>query len=172
MKRPISRVILSGVVGVVSAVFLTGCTPECDDAECDVMAAADPTRVDWPNESMFKLNENDRKYTKIEAAIAREAIDTGAELVYILPSPAYGPRFAIQKVDEQGAGTANDSKSTQEGAALTRKALDTGAELEIQKINEQATETAVEAYTEEPRWDGASEYSQACSPSSGDLGCD
>ena len=33
------------------------------------------------------------------------------------------------------------------------------------------TETAVDAYTEEPRWEGATDYSQACSSSSGDLGC-
>ena len=164
MKRPISRVILSGVVGVVSFLLLPGgcASSACDEWDvCEILQEADPN-----NES------GTIGYTEAEVDIAREAQDTGAELVYDDPHPLDGPRFRLRKMDEQATETANDSKSTEEGAALAREAQHTGAELEIKKINEQATETAVEAYTEEPRWDGASEYSQACSPSSGDLGCD
>lgn len=32
--------------------------------------------------------------------------------------------------------------------------------------------TVVEEYTEEPRWEGATDYSQSCSSSSGDLNCE
>jgi phage protein D len=45
------------------------------------------------------------------------------------------------------------------------------AEKAAQAAEQQATETAVEAYTEESRWEGATDYSQSCSSSSGDLGC-
>ena len=45
------------------------------------------------------------------------------------------------------------------------------AEKAAQAAEQLANETAVEAYTEQPRWEGATDYSQSCSSSSGDLGC-
>ena len=56
-------------------------------------------------------------------------------------------------------------------AAQKRLAEIEEAEKAAQAAEQLATETAVEAYTEEPRWDGATDYSQSCSPSSGDLNC-
>ena len=173
MKRPISRVILSGVVGVAVVLALGGCSkgPCHKNDTCEALRDSDPNRT--VKQGAISRSYDDSKYTKAEAAIAKEALDTGAELVYIwkrgMPKD---PSFAILKRDEQATEAAHNTMSTKEEATLAREAQDTGAELEIKKINEQATETAVEAYTEEPRWDGASEYSQACSPSSGDLGCD
>ena len=56
-------------------------------------------------------------------------------------------------------------------AAQKRLAEIEEAEKAAQAAEQLATETAVEAYTEESRWEGATDYSQSCSPSSGDLGC-
>jgi hypothetical protein len=56
-------------------------------------------------------------------------------------------------------------------AAQKRLAEIEEAEKAAQAAEQLATKTAVEAYTEEPRWDGATDYSQSCSPSSGDLNC-
>ena len=56
-------------------------------------------------------------------------------------------------------------------AAQKRLAEIEEAEKAAQAAEQLATETAVEAYTEESRWEGATDYSQSCSSSSGDLGC-
>jgi DNA/RNA-binding domain of Phe-tRNA-synthetase-like protein len=63
------------------------------------------------------------------------------------------------------------SNERSDAAAAEVTTANAGAAAQIQELGEQAAETAVEAYTEEPRWEGATDYSQACSSSSGDLGC-
>lgn len=121
-KRPISRVMLTGVVGLVLVFCLGGC-----DA-----------------------------YGANEIKARKRALDTdGCE-------HAGG---AVVK-----CGSTYTSEWSDAAAAEVKAAVE-GAVAQIQEEGEQAAETAVEAYTEEPRWEGATDYSQACSSSSGDLGC-
>jgi hypothetical protein len=64
-----------------------------------------------------------------------------------------------------------DAEADAATLAAEEKQVNAIATAQIQELGKQAAETAVEAYTEEPRWEGATDYSQACSSSSGDLGC-
>ena len=93
IKRPISRVMLTGAVGVVLVICLGGCSDFCMTSSCE------------------------------EEKVAQ---------------------------NRQRFGTWNN---------------------DAWRAERRAAETAVEAYTEEPRWEGATDYSQSCSSSSGDLNC-
>lgn len=103
------------------------------------------------------------------------------------PTPNRGPCLMltdhnkkIQKIDRDLEEAKKKLKNAKEklsnatkGKAAPQKRLAEIEEAEkaAQAAEQLATETAVEAYTEESRWEGATDYSQSCSSSSGDLGC-
>ncbi len=63
--------------------------------------------------------------------------------------------------------------ATEDAAEKAKKALELAEEANktAKDAIELAAETAVEEYTQESRWEGATDYSQSCSGSSGDLNC-
>ncbi len=113
IKRPILRVMLTGVVGVVLFAGLGGCSQSLKTEE-----------------------------------VANAAVQHASDL--------------CSNPEHHGQGRTLLNCDNVDALAAQPSILDGGL---------LAAETAVDAYTEEPRWEGATDYSQACSPSSGDLGC-